>query len=54
MTTPHTIRCTCGHLVAAEDEARLLAAARNHIAARHPELVGRLSDAELLTMRLER
>ena len=44
------IRCECGHLVRGDDETTLLAAAREHIAARHPELVGRLSDDDLRRM----
>ncbi|MGE0026183.1 MAG: hypothetical protein AB7O78_03825 [Thermoleophilia bacterium] len=54
MATLLTIRCTCGHLVAGEDEAQLLAAAREHIASRHPDLVGRVSDADLLALRVDR
>ena len=53
MATLLTIRCTCGHLVAGEDEAQLLAGAREHIASRHPDLVGRLSDADLLALRVD-
>jgi len=41
------IRCECGHLVHGGDEPALLAAVREHIAAVHPDLVGRLSDADL-------
>ena len=44
------IRCECGHLVHGGGESELLAAARDHIAAQHPELVGRLSDEDLRQM----
>lgn len=44
------IRCECGHLVHGDDEAALLAAANQHIAERHPELVGRVSDEDLRAM----
>lgn len=44
------LRCECGHLVHGDDETGLLAAAREHIAVAHPELVGRLSDEGLLAM----
>lgn len=50
MSSPLTIRCECGHVVHGEDEARLLSAAREHLSSRHPELVGRLTDADLLAM----
>jgi hypothetical protein len=52
MATLLTIRCECTHLVCGEDDARLLAAARDHIASRHPDLVGGLSDADLLAMKV--
>jgi hypothetical protein len=44
------IRCECGHEVHGEDESRLLAAAREHVASAHPELLGRLTDDDLLAM----
>jgi hypothetical protein len=44
------IRCECGHVVHGDDEPALLAAARAHIATRHPELVDRLSDTDLRRM----
>lgn len=44
------IQCECGHLVQGNDEAALLAAAHEHIAAVHPDLVGRLSDEDLRAM----
>ncbi len=47
---PVSIHCECGEVVQGEDQPALLAAARRHIDARHPELVGRLSDDELLAM----
>lgn len=50
MASSLVIRCACGHVVDGTDEARLLAAAREHIDAAHPELVGRLTDEELLAM----
>lgn len=50
MSAPLTIRCECGHLVRADDEQALLAAAREHIAAAHADLVGTLSDDDLRRM----
>ena len=44
------IECPCGHVIEAPDERGLLEAARAHVAASHPELVGRLSDDDLLRM----
>ncbi len=44
------IRCTCGHVVRGDDEASLLVAARAHIHSSHPDLLGRLTDADLLEM----
>lgn len=49
----HVIACECGQEVRGDDESALLAAAREHIAARHPELVGRLSDEDLRKMARE-
>ena len=48
--TPLTITCTCGEVVRGEDEPTVLSAARRHIAERHPELVGSLSDDDLRQM----
>lgn len=45
-----SIRCPCGRSVRGDDEAAVLAAAREHIAEVHPDLVGRLSDDELRAM----
>ena len=44
------LQCQCGHSLHADDEAALLAAAREHIAAVHPDLVGGLSDDDLRAM----
>ena len=50
MATHLIIRCTCGRVVRGDDEASLLAAAWTHIRSSHPDLVGRLTDDELLEM----
>jgi hypothetical protein len=50
MADPMIIRCRCGKIVRGDDERALLAAARRHIAADHPELADRLSDDDLLRM----
>jgi predicted small metal-binding protein len=44
------IRCQCGHSLHADDEAALLAAAHEHLAAVHPDLVGNLSEDDLRAM----
>lgn len=45
-----TIQCQCGQSLCADDEVALLAAAHEHIAAAHPDLIGRLSDEDLRGM----
>lgn len=47
------IECDCGYAVRGESETELLADARRHIEERHPELVGQLSDEQLLGMAKE-
>jgi len=44
------IQCECGLTVTGDDEPAVLAAARQHIAERHPDLVGRVSDDDLRRM----
>ena len=41
------VRCGCGAVLCAEDEADLLELADRHVAVAHPELVGTLSPLEL-------
>ena len=48
--SPMLIDCECGRRLEGEDEPALLAAAHEHIAAQHPDLVGRLSDDDLRRM----
>ena len=48
--SPMLIQCECGQRVEGQDEPAVLAAAREHIAAQHPDLVGRLSDEDLRRM----
>jgi hypothetical protein len=48
--SPMLIQCECGQRVEGEDEPAVLAAAHEHIAARHPDLVDRLSDEDLRRM----
>jgi predicted small metal-binding protein len=44
------IECECGHTVRGESEEELLANAREHIADSHPDMVGQVSDEQLLSM----
>ncbi|MDQ3955830.1 MAG: DUF1059 domain-containing protein [Actinomycetota bacterium] len=44
------IRCECGYVARGDTEEELVAAAERHIEADHPDLVGRLSRDDLLTM----
>jgi hypothetical protein len=50
MPSPLTIRCECGHVVQEQDQEQLLAAAHEHVGSTHPELVGRLTDDDLMAM----
>ncbi|HEX6711924.1 MAG TPA: DUF1059 domain-containing protein [Thermoleophilaceae bacterium] len=42
------IPCICGYTVRGEDEDELLRNAQEHLKADHPELVGKVSRADLL------
>lgn len=44
------INCDCGFVVRGADDTELLANARNHIADAHQEMVGQLTDDQLLSM----
>ena len=44
------INCECGYTVRGEDDQELLAQAQAHIQADHPDMVGKVSDDELLGM----
>jgi predicted small metal-binding protein len=44
------INCECGYVVRGETDEELLAAAEAHIDQAHPELVGKVSRADLLAM----
>lgn len=44
------IHCECGSTVRGETEDDLVAAAEEHIAADHPEMVGSISREQLLRM----
>jgi predicted small metal-binding protein len=50
MASPVIIRCECGHVVHGDDERQLLEAAHEHIASAHPDLVGRVTEEDLLAM----
>jgi hypothetical protein len=41
------VRCGCGRMLVARDEAELLDVAEDHVRSVHPELVGTLSPLEL-------
>ena len=42
------ITCVCGKVLEGEDDAQLWAEAQAHIAADHPDLVGRVSREDVL------
>ena len=44
------INCDCGYVVRGESDEELLAGAREHIGSDHPDLVGKISDDDLLEM----
>ena len=48
MTTVKRITCVCGKVLEGEDDDQLWAAAQAHIAADHPELVGKVSREDIL------
>jgi predicted small metal-binding protein len=44
------INCDCGYTVTGETDEELLANANEHIEADHPDIVGTVTDEELLEM----
>ena len=44
------IRCECGEVVRGEDDQAVLAAAHEHIEAKHPDLVTTITDDQLMAM----
>jgi predicted small metal-binding protein len=44
------INCECGFVVRGESDEQLLKAAHAHMADAHPEMVGKVADADLLSM----
>ena len=44
------ITCDCGRVMRAETQAEIVAQAREHIRSDHPDLVGKVSDADLVAM----
>jgi hypothetical protein len=48
MRTVRRITCVCGKVLEGEDDDRLWAQAQAHIAADHPELVGKVSREDIL------
>ena len=44
------INCECGQVVRGQSDEELLSAAEEHVNRDHPELVGKISRADLLAM----
>jgi predicted small metal-binding protein len=44
------IRCECGETVRGEDDQEVLAAAHEHIEAKHPDMVTTINDSQLMAM----
>jgi predicted small metal-binding protein len=47
------INCECGYVARGENDEELLADAHRHIEDQHPDLVGKVSDDELLSQAQE-
>jgi predicted small metal-binding protein len=47
---PYLIKCDCGYVVRGETEAELLEDANRHIEEVHPDMVGAVSEDDLLAM----
>ena len=43
------IDCECGFTVRGEDDQQLLSAAHDHIQSAHPDMVGKVTDEQLLS-----
>lgn len=44
------LRCPCGELLHAQTESELVDMARRHLKSDHPQLAGRYSDEQILSM----
>jgi predicted small metal-binding protein len=44
------IKCECGYVVRGESESELLELAGSHVRESHPDLVGKITDEDLLAM----
>ncbi len=44
------INCTCGYVVRGDTDEELLANAHTHLRQDHPDLVGQMTDEQLLSM----
>ena len=44
------INCECGEAVRAENDEALIAAVLSHISKHHPDLIGKLSENDILAM----
>jgi hypothetical protein len=44
------VNCECGELVQASTDEDVIAKVRAHIEAKHPDLIGKLSVADILAM----
>jgi predicted small metal-binding protein len=44
------INCECGYTVRGETDEELLAGAQQHMQDAHPDMVGKVSDEQLLSM----
>lgn len=47
------INCECGYVVRGDSDEQLLAAANSHIRQEHPDMVGNVTDDQLMSMAQE-
>jgi predicted small metal-binding protein len=46
----YTITCNCGYVIRGHSEGEVIRRAQDHIQDAHPELVGKISEDDLLAM----
>ena len=44
------IHCECGQVIRAESDDKLISAVQAHVKSDHPDLVGKLSEQDILAM----
>lgn len=44
------VHCECGETVRAQDETGVIEQVKEHVGAKHPDLVGKLTEGQILAM----